>query len=258
MDYYAWEGWYAEIAATLRLSKAEDQAATDELSSLLRDHSTIEELKQRLKGRAAIVFGAGPSLELDIRRAKEEPVLSDVTKVCADGATSAFLRITGEPPDIIASDLDGDMDDIRYANSRGAFVLVHAHGDNMPAVKQYTPLLSEPLLGTTQVEGRDNVYNFGGFTDGDRAAFVAELQGANPILLAGMDLGLMVGKYSKPGLREDVRASKRKMMKLGIAKRLLEWLGEYGRSDLANCTSGGEDLKGIPRVSWSNLRSVIL
>ncbi len=256
MNHSAWEGWYTEIAAALRLSKAEDQAATDRLSILLSNHSTQEDLRQLLRGRVAIVFGAGPSLEFDLRQAVEEQVLSHVVKVCADGATSAFLKITGGVPDIITSDLDGDVDDILYANSRGAMVLVHAHGDNMPAVNEYTPLFSKPILGTTQVEERNNVYNFGGFTDGDRAAFVAEAQGANPILLAGMDMGLIVGEYSKPGLREPVRASERKLLKLGFAKRLLEWLGEYGGSDLANCTNGGEDLKGIPRANWSNLRSI--
>ncbi len=257
MNHSEWMVWYTEIAEALQLSDAEDQAATDRLSLLLNHPSTLEDLKHLLRRRAAIVFGAGPSLEVDIKRAMEQDVLLHASTICADGATSAFLHLTGKAPDIIVSDLDGDPDDIMHANRSGAMVLVHAHGDNIPVVNEYVPQLVRPILGTTQVEERNNVYNFGGFTDGDRAAFAAEAQGANPIILAGMDLGTIVGEYSKPGLFGPAQASGRKLMKLGFAKRLLEWLEEYGGADLANCTCGGEDLRGIPRVDWSNIGRII-
>ena len=41
----------------------------------------------------------------------------------------------------------------------------------------------------------NNVYNFGGFTDGDRSVFLAEELGASQIILVGMDLGNKIGKY---------------------------------------------------------------
>lgn len=257
MIYSEWKIWYAEIAEALRLSEEKDQAATERLSLLLRQASTIENLKHVLEKKAAVVFGAGPSLDFDIKAAMDQKAFLLSSTICADGATSAFLRITGRTPDIIVSDLDGNLDDIMQANRMGGMVLVHAHSDNIPAVNEYAPLLVRPILGTTQVEDCINVYNFGGFTDGDRAAFVAETQGANPIILAGMDLGTMVGEYSKPGLSAPIQASGRKLMKLGFAKRLLEWLGEHGSADLANCTHSGEDLKGIPRVKWSSLGRII-
>ena len=257
MNHLEWKVWYAEIARALHLSEVKDQAATDRLSLLISHGSTPEDLKNLLRRRAAIVFGAGPSLEFDIREAVKQDVFLHTSTICADGATSAFLQTTGRPPDIIVSDLDGNLDDIMYANRKGAMVLVHAHGDNIPVVNKYTPQLVMPLVGTTQVDERLNVYNFGGFTDGDRAAFAAEAHGANPIILAGMDLDGMVGQYSKPSLSGPVQASKRKLLKLGFAKRLLEWLGEYGAADVANCTRSGEDLKGIPRVDWMSMRRII-
>jgi 2-amino-4-hydroxy-6-hydroxymethyldihydropteridine diphosphokinase len=257
LHYSEWKVWYAEIAEALQLSEAEDQSATDRLSHILNRASTIDDLKDLSNQRPAIVFGAGPSLETDVKEAMEQNALLNALTICADGATSAFLRTTGRAPNIIVSDLDGDLGDIVYANRKGATILVHAHGDNVPAVNEYAPLFVRPLLGTTQVEERTNVYNFGGFTDGDRAAFAAEAQGANPIILAGMDLGTLVGRYSKPGLSGPVQASGRKLMKLGFAKRLLEWLAEHGSADMANCTRSGEDLKGIPRVDWRNVGRII-
>ncbi len=257
MEYSEWKGWYDEIAHALHLSEAEDQAATDRLSQLLNHPSTKGDLERLVRGKGAVVFGAGPSLEIDIKHAKREGVLSRVLTICADGATSAFLRFVGKSPDIIVSDLDGDMEDIVYANRKGGMVLVHAHGDNIPALNQYSPLFERPILGTTQVEARRNVYNFGGFTDGDRAAFAAEAHGATPIILGGMDFGSLVGSYSKPGLSSAVQASERKMVKLGFAQRLLEWLAENGNADLVNCTLGGEDLRGIPQVDWADLWRIV-
>ncbi len=257
MEYSEWQGWYDKIAQALHLSEAGDQAATDRLSHLLNHPSTKEDLERLVRGKSAVVFGAGPSLEIDIKQAKREGILSKVLTICADGATSAFLRFVGKSPDIVVSDLDGDMEDIVYANHQGGMILVHAHGDNIPALNEYSPIFERPVLGTTQVAARRNVYNFGGFTDGDRALFAAETHGANPIILGGMDFGSLVGPYSKPRLSSAIEASERKMVKLGFAQRLLEWLAENGNADLVNCTLGGEDLKGIPRVDWADLRRFV-
>ncbi len=257
MNYSVWKEWYSEIAKALLLSEAEDRAAAERLSSLLRQSSLVQDLKDLLHGKTVIVLGAGPSLEVDLKRLEREGVLSQATVICADGATSAYLRCARSPPGITVSDLDGNLADILYANRMGTMLLVHAHGDNIPSLNQYVPLFRRPMLGTTQVRELSNVYNFGGFTDGDRAAFAAEENGADPIILAGMDLGSLVGPYSKPGLSTPVPAGERKLVKLGYARRLLEWLAENGRADLLNCTRSGEDLKGIPRVSWRHLRRII-
>ncbi len=257
MEPSAWKEWYDEIAKALHLSEAKDRAAGQRLAELLSHPSSRKVLIDLLQRKASLVLGAGPSLEHDVEQLRAEGVMEKVIAICADGATSAFIQHTERPPEVIVTDLDGNMEDIIYANRRGAVAIVHAHGDNVEALNEYVPLFRLPLLGTTQVGELANVHNFGGFTDGDRAAFTAETNGSNLIILAGMDFGSLVGRHSKPGHAQPFPASERKLMKLGFAKRLLEWLAENGRADVVNCTRSGEDLKGIPRVEYNWLRRIL-
>jgi hypothetical protein len=62
--------------------------------------------------------------------------------------------------------------------------------------------------------------NFGGFTDGDRAACICAELGAKEILLAGFDFD---SPSSKAGKSKDV-----KKRKLRWAKAILEILAENG------------------------------
>lgn len=80
-------------------------------------------------------------------------------------------------------------------------------------------------MGTTQSKPLKNVYNFGGFTDGDRAVFLAIKLGAKKIILAGMDFGEKITKYSRPKLSRDVEeADEIKKLKLKYAEKLIEWI----------------------------------
>jgi uncharacterized Rossmann fold enzyme len=65
-------------------------------------------------------------------------------------------------------------------------MVVHAHGDNVDALSEEVPRLKR-VVGTTQSKPLDNVYNFGGFTDGDRCVFLAQEFGARSITLIGFD-----------------------------------------------------------------------
>lgn len=257
MNYIDWKPWYNDIAAKLHLKTDEDAAATIRLSDLLSETSNLEEPFQLLHDKIVIILGAGPSLERDVFALRATGVRGDSIIACADGATSAFLQVFGSAPDVIFTDLDGDMQDIIYANRKGAVVIIHGHGDNIDRLNQYVPLLRHLLVGTTQLEPHGNIFNFGGFTDGDRAAFAAEANGADLIVLGGMDFGGMVGPYSKPRLRGVTQASWRKRMKLQFAKKLVEWLAMNGQVQLVNCTTGGEDLRGIPRISWEKAEALL-
>src|SRR4030067_2464782 len=133
--------------------------------------------------------------------------------IAASGATSVLMNnwIT---PDIIVTDLDGNMDDEARANERGAIMLVHAHGDNMDALGEELPRLKR-VIGTTQANHMVNVYNFGGFTDGDRCVFLAKEMEAKSIVLAGFDF-------------EDKNVTPLKKKKLVWAKKLIGMiLGEW-------------------------------
>ena len=50
------------------------------------------------------------------------------------------------------------------------------------------PVPNGPLVATTQAVPLPHVYNFGGFTDGDRAVFAADDLGAASIRIIGFDL----------------------------------------------------------------------
>jgi len=73
-----------------------------------------------------------------------------------------------------------------------------------------------------------NVYNFGGFTDGDRCVFLAEEFGASEIILVGMDFGREIGRYSKDFIKDP----KLKVKKMKVARKLLEMLSKRSSSRL--------------------------
>ncbi len=226
-----------------------DRKATDVLNGLLRKGG-VERLRI-IEGKTAIVFGAGPSLLEDIRRIKSEKLhrKDNIVLIAADGAVRALLR-EGILPAINVTDLDGDLEAIKKANSRGTITVVHAHGDNMELLKKNVPALRDPI-GTTQTEAAERVHNLGGFTDGDRAVFLAGRFNAGMIILAGMDFGEEVGEFSGSYDRE------RKLRKLKIGKRLLEKFAKESRVGILNLTAGGEDIAGIPRVSVKTVRGLV-
>jgi uncharacterized Rossmann fold enzyme len=90
---------------------------------------------------------------------------------------------------------------LQNSEKRGAIMVVHAHGDNIDMIKKMVPKFRK-VVGTTQVMPLANVHNFGGFTDGDRAVFLAEEFGAKKVVLVGMDLGDSIGKYSKEHVKD--------------------------------------------------------
>jgi uncharacterized Rossmann fold enzyme len=117
--------------------------------------------------------------------------------------------------------LDGGLNDLLLANRFGAVMVVHAHGDNVSQIKSLLLRFKNPIV-TTQVEPVKNVHNFFGFTDGDRAFFLAKHFGARRMDLVGFDFGDIVGKYSDPEDPSDHLADDRKRTKLEIAERLIK------------------------------------
>jgi uncharacterized Rossmann fold enzyme len=254
MDLSKWSPWYRSIVETFGFDIREDQKAADVLSELIAKKALkLQNLKRKIKGKPVIVFGAGPSLDRNLREIVDGGLHKKYVIISANGATTALLHTAKIVPDIIVTDLDGRIGDILKANREGAIVVVHAHGDNIEALKKYVPKIEGNILGSTQVEPRINVYNFGGFTDGDRGAFLAEEMGSKRIVLAGMDLGFKVGKYSKPNLRKGSRASLNKRKKLEMAKRLLTWLSTWAHAEIVNVTVGGEKIIGIRDVTCDEL-----
>ena len=236
MEFGLWEIYYKEILDDFGFSREGDENSAKVLDEILSQEGclTLDDLSQIVGfSDKYIVFGAGPSLKEHVKFLKENYDLRDYVLISADGATTALIeeRIS---PDIVATDLDGNMDDILLANLRGANIAVHAHGDNLDAVVKYTPFFSN-VIGTTQAQPVGSIYNFGGFTDGDRAIFLAVALGASEITLAGMDFGDIVTRYSRPNLKTDLaEADEFKKKKLMYAARLTQWIVDNENVDIIN------------------------
>ena len=228
MEFGLWEKYYKEILDDFGFSRENDEESAKLLDEILSTEGclTLDELGEIVGfSNKFIVFGAGPSLKEHIQMLKEDYDLRDYVLVAADGATTAMIeeRLS---PDIVATDLDGNIDDILLANLRGANIVIHAHGDNIERIASLTPFFNN-VLGTTQAQPVGNLYNFGGFTDGDRALFLAVALGAEEITLAGMDFGDIVTKYSRPNLPDILaKADDFKKKKLDYAEKFTEWIKE--------------------------------
>jgi len=216
MRYEEWEGFYKKIREDLGISEEADREAARLLDTLV-EPPELERLEGRIREREVALFGAGPSLE-------EMKAVPSGVRISADGATS-FLMERDIVPDIIVTDLDGRIEDLVSANERGSLVVVHAHGDNAKLIERHAKKFERPL-GTTQTRPFGNLLNFGGFTDGDRAAYLAEHFGASRIDLYGMDFGTQIGKYSFS------MSSERKLKKLEWGRVLIEHLTKEGRSEI--------------------------
>ena len=205
MEFDEWEPLYLQILADFDFNRSEDEASARILADLLHGRAgALADLRSIISGRDVAVCGNAPSLASEI-----DSIMPDQIVVAADGATTVLMA-NRTIPDVIVTDLDGTIEDIISASEKGSFVVVHAHGDNIPAVRSVVPRLQGTrVLGTTQSEPFDDIHNFGGFSDGDRCVFLAKASGAASVTLFGFD-------YDDP----DVNDVKKK--KLGWAKRLIE------------------------------------
>jgi len=224
MDFEEWEPYYQQVVADLQLDRGADEAAATELAGLLDPArvATLAHLNARIFDHEVSVFGDGPALRTTLA---EEPF--EGTLIAADGATSALME-AGLVPSVVVTDLDGKVEDQIEASARGALLVVHAHGDNLPALRRWVPQLPGPVVPTTQSRPRGDVRNFGGFTDGDRAVFLADHFGARRIDLVAFD-------FDHPSTTSGKEPTARKLRKLTWAAVLIAML------DLPNLRFHGPD-----------------
>jgi len=213
MEYKEWRRFYNAIREELKLSEAKDRKSAEMLNSMIAEQNT-EKIAGIIRKNIVNIFGAGPNLE----KVRKIPSGRGIKNIACDGAASYLLELKCVP-DIIISDLDGKIEDIIKAEKRGSTVMIHAHGDNIDKIAHYAGKFSAPF-GTTQLKPFGKLFNFGGFTDGDRAVFIAEHFKPEEINLYGFDFSGKIGKYSFTE-RKDVE---RKRKKLKWAERLVNYL----------------------------------
>ena len=232
MEYSEWAPRYDRIRAEFGFPFEREVAAAELLESLLPEAARerpLERLRPRVEGRDAVIVGLAP-------RAGPPPLWRlpaagpPLSIIAADGATTTCLN-AGIVPTIIVTDLDGPVPAEVSANRRGSVVVLHAHGDNQPALTEWVGEFPGELVGSWAGPPRPGLINVGGFTDGDRAAYLADHLGASRVLLWGFDF-----ERTAP---TDPAAHEVKLVKLTWAMRVLGDLATSGRSPLLLWRSDG-------------------
>jgi uncharacterized Rossmann fold enzyme len=200
MEWAEWRPLYLQIMEDLGFNIRADMESAEKFSKLVESKripnycTIVEKLGQRVS-----IIGAAASLENDIGTLLEEDTI-----ISAGSATARLMKI-GIVPDILVTDLDGEVDYELDAIERGALAFIHAHGDNMSMISDVVPRLTMPFVPTVQCKPFGNVYNFGGFTDGDRAVLMALHFGVERIKIIGWDLD---HPYPKEGSDPVIKSRK--------------------------------------------------
>jgi len=224
VKFIDWFPYYQNVRQQFGYSTEKDQEAANVLSRLIKRKALdIKLLQRKIAGRHVLAIGAGDSLISNIKFIKKS---RKFVRIVADSATHVLIE-NHIKPDIVVTDLDGDALFLRKAERAGAIMVVHSHGDNVEELKKLVPTFRH-VIGSTQVMPVENVYNFGGFTDGDRCVFLADEFGAKEIVLVGMEFGDRIGHHSKK-IVKNIELKKEKMK---VGKRLLEMLAKRSHSRL--------------------------
>ncbi len=222
MEYPTWAPRYEAIARDFGFPferEVRSAARLEELLSPAARVAPLDRVGRRLSGRDVVVVGlapgAGPPPLWRLSAERPAPAV-----VAADGAAATCLD-AGIVPAVVTTDLDGPLATEVGANRRGALVVVHAHGDNLSAIEEWVPQFPSELAGSWAGPPRGALVDVGGFTDGDRAVFLAEHVGARRIRLWGFDF--------RAAEDADPVARQRKLAKLAWAERLIGELAAVGR-----------------------------
>jgi len=206
MEYDDWEPVYAAILDDFGFDRAGDERARDRLAAMLDGQETFDLDGLDVDGQHVAVAGAGDTLEAETAVARAADL------VFAASTAADRLLAEGVPVDCIVTDLDKHPETVVRRTGEGVPVAVHAHGDNVDLIERYVPECDPAwLIPTTQAAPVGPVHNPGGFTDGDRAAFLADHLGARSLAFLGWDF-------------DDDTVDPMKARKLDWAQRLLYWL----------------------------------
>ena len=242
MTKRGWKSRFIKIRNELEYSEKDDYTSARKLNSLLKKKFSENQLQEIIEGKTVFIIGAGPSLSKSVTYIKK---CKNVTKIVADGAVRALLEKKIKP-DILVTDLDGDLDSIKKIGLTKIPIIVHAHGDNYEKLEIVKKLSN--VIGSTQTKSFGQIKNFGGFTDGDRCIFLAEYFNASKIVLIGMDFGQEIGKYSK----HKIINRKIKLKKLQIGKSITEWLGTKSKAKLYST----KKIKGYKMIRLVDLECI--
>ena len=239
-----WNTRYLKILKEFNYDKKQDLDSATILDSILKESDSLQKLRKVIEGRPVFVIGAGPSLPAAIPFLKK---FNKITKIVADSALKPLIE-NRIKPEVVITDLDGDETALRKISKTNTIFVVHAHGDNISRLQLVENFKN--CVGTTQTKPIGKIKNFGGFTDGDRAVFLASYFDAKKIILFGMDFGNKIGKLSNTKYSDR----KIKLKKLEEAKSLLEWLSKKSKSELFTTS---KPIVGFKKLEFQELDVII-
>lgn len=206
MTFETWEPVYERILAEFGYNRAADELARDRLDSLTEKNAVTPIETPDFSGEVVAVAGGADRLADDL------DAVDEADAVIAASVAADRLRETGVVVDCMVTDLDKNPETAHELTADRTPVAVHAHGDNISAVEAHVPEFDHSaVLPTTQAAPAGTVANYGGFTDGDRAAFLADAFGADRLVFPGWAF-------------DDPEVTEEKALKLRWAERLLYWL----------------------------------
>ncbi|MEC8447216.1 MAG: 6-hydroxymethylpterin diphosphokinase MptE-like protein [Candidatus Thermoplasmatota archaeon] len=188
-----------EINFQFGFVRSREEVSSRLISRLYKPEGNLSDI---LLNQEVTIVGAG----ID----DDEKIPSGVL-IAADGAVSACLE-RQLIPDIVVTDLDGNLLDIMFANESGSKIVLHGHGDNLSKLFEFYTRIKVISLTTTYPSDMSNCW--GGFTDGDRALMMSLSQGVSLVNLVGFNFS-KVGKYTG-------KYSPKKLQKLDWARRIVE------------------------------------
>lgn len=205
MDYDEWEPIYERILRDFGYDRGADVRARDVLDGFV---GSFDLDRLAVEGETVAIVGASQTLPYELD-------LVETADVVYAASTAADVLLEDDHiVDLMVTDLDKNPETAIELSHEGTPIALHAHGDNIAAMRRHLPKFDlENVLGTTQAAPSHHVVNFGGFTDGDRAAFLADEFGAEGLVFPGWDF-------------DDDSVGTEKRRKLAWAERLLFYLQE--------------------------------
>ena len=198
---FAIDWWWPlqeKINTEFGFSRSREEVSSRLISRLYKPKGNLSNF---ILNNKVTIVGAGIS---------EKEIIPDGIKIAADGAVSACLE-RNIIPDIIVTDLDGNLPEMVWANKKGSKIIVHAHGDNLSRLFEFSNEIQAISLTTTYPHSGTNCW--GGFTDGDRSLMMSLGLGAKSANLIGFNFD-KIGPYSGD-------FSFRKIQKLSLALRIV-------------------------------------
>ncbi|MEF8892451.1 6-hydroxymethylpterin diphosphokinase MptE-like protein [Halodesulfurarchaeum sp.] len=231
MKFETWGPIYQLVVRDFEYDPTADRRARD----VLDDLSTVFDFDRLdFAGETVAIAGGSKTLERELEQVRT------ADRVIAVSNAARVLQHAGISPDLGITDLDKAPETHITLSKAGVPIGIHGHGDNIPAVKRYLPRFDQNhVFGTTQVEPTERVVNFGGFTDGDRAAFLADHFGADQLTFPGWQF-------------DDATVSMEKNRKLMWAGRLLRCLERRRHERFPVLDGMREELEDFPGgESWN-------